>query len=353
MMHVETLGIEHPGWLRSLQQLPHDLYHRPEYVYLEAQRQEAIAEAFIARDGEQLFFVPYLLRACDILFPKESTGAWDVISPYGYPGILLSDAARDPFALEAIAALCDGLGRRGVCSAFMRMHPILCRDLRALFPAGTCSDLSETVAIDLTLDETTLWNQIRKGHRETIRKGHQNGFVARFVPLAEVLDEFIVVYEQTMNRVKAKKMYYFGRCYFAELAKIRNVHCCVIESDAAIAAACLFFETDGIVQAHLGGTRTEFIQMSPFHMTLYHGSLWGKRRGNRWLHLGGGLRDSDDKLLSFKRGFSPHRFQLQSVRIILDDSVYRRLVDLRADSLNRLPEALLSSTFFPAYRLAT
>ncbi len=350
-MRIEFYGVDDPGWQEALSRLPHDFYHRPEYLRLEARRMNATAEAVTVRDGEHLFFVPYLIRPCDPPFPEATTGTSDIVSPYGYPGMLLNDARKDPaFARNAVASLCDRLATRGVCSAFFRMHPLLCDGYQEAFPPGTFTDHGETVAIDLSPDEKTLWKQIREGHRATINKCQKLGYTARFVRLTDVLADFRDVYAQTMHRVQAKDTYYFGREYFEELARIDGVHCCAIENGSTIVAACLFFESGGIVQAHLGGTRTEFLPNSPFHMTLHHASLWAKQRGNRWLHLGGGVGSTEDKLLQFKRGFSPVRLRFLTAEFVTDSAAYAQLVDLRARDLGVAPESLLSSAFFPAYR---
>jgi hypothetical protein len=349
-MEVETLAIDDPRWPQALTRLHHDFYHVPDYVRLDGRRMDATPEAFAAQDGERVFFVPYLVRDCD---PLADGAVTDVISPYGYPGILLSEAGRDRgFVAAALAAFRQNLAGRGACSAFLRMHPILSEGFEGLFPEGTFNDSSETVAIDLHLDEKTLWKQIRQGHQETLKKCQKLGFTARFVPLTETLEPFIAVYEETMDRVKAKESYYFGRDYFVSLATMPQVHCCVVENAGTIAAACLFFECGDIVQAHLGGTRTQYLSKSPFHMTLYQAMRWAKERGRRWLHLGGGVSGADDKLLSFKGGFSPVRFQFLTSRLVTDAHRYRQLVDRRAQALNLPAEALLESSFFPAYRSA-
>lgn len=352
-MRAEFLEIDDPRWPRFLGGVRHDLYHRPDYVRIDARQMDAVAEAFVVQDDERLFFVPYLIRPCDPIFPTASTDAVDVVSPYGYPGMLFNEAGREPkFAQAAIETLQSQLKQRGVCSAFFRLHPLLCEQIQEILPPETFSDHGETVAVDLSLDEAALWKQIREGHRATIRKCQKLGYAARFVLLPEVLDEFLTIYEQTMNRVQAKEQYYFGREYFADLAQIPNVHCCIVEKDSTIAAACIFFETDGILQAHLGGTRTECLPHSPFHLTLYHASLWGRQRGNQWLHLGGGVGSASDNLLRFKRGFSPIRFRFLSARFILNEETYRNLVDLRARDAHTEPETLLSSSYFPAYRVS-
>ena len=224
------------------------------------------------------------------------------------------------------------------------------RLLDALSHGSAFTDASETVAVDLHLDDATHWKQMRSSHQRILKKCTQLGQVARMVPLREVLDDFVDVYKQTMDRVQAKNSYYFGKEYFAEMADLPGVHCCIVECGSTIAATCLFLECGGIVQAHLGGTRTEFYSSSPFHMTLYHALQWGKSRGNRWLHLGGGVGGGNDTLLSFKAGFSPIRFHFLTSRLVINEAKYRQLVALRAQETNSAPEMVLASSFFPAYR---
>lgn len=129
-----------------------------------------------------------------------------------------------------------------------------------------------------------------------------------------------------------------------------QVHCCVVESEGRPAAACIFFECGGIVQAHLGGTRSDFLNRSPFHLLLYSAAGWAKSRGNRYLHLGGGVGGSNDRLLQFKRGFSELLFPFSTLRLITDEGKYRELTTRRAHAADVSVEDVSSGQFFPAYR---
>ena len=129
-----------------------------------------------------------------------------------------------------------------------------------------------------------------------------------------------------------------------------QVHCCVVESEGRPAAACVFFECGGIVQAHLGGTRSDFLNRSPFHLLLYSAAGWAKSRGNRYLHLGGGVGGSNDRLLQFKRGFSELLFPFSTLRLITDAGKYRELTTRRAHAADVSVEDASSGQFFPAYR---
>ncbi len=51
-------------------------------------------------------------------------------------------------------------------------------------------------------------------HRRTLDRCRKHGFTARFVPFREYLERSRDVYNQTMDRVKAKDTYYFDEAYF-------------------------------------------------------------------------------------------------------------------------------------------
>ncbi len=343
-MHVAVLSLADAGWLDWLRAHPHDFYHRPEYLRLEAWRQEARAAALIVSRGAQSLFLPYLVRTME--------GGFDAISPYGYPGMLLSDAAREPgFVAEALETVRTTFAEQGVCSAFLRFNPLLSDDFQTLFPPGALTDTGETVVIDLSLEDRALWKQLREGIQGTITKCKKAGWTPRFVPFKECLEQFLGVYEQTMDRVHAQDSYYFGRDYFAQLAEMPDhVQCCILEAGSAVASACLFLECDGLFQAHLGGTRSEFMKQSPFHYVLHAASLWAKARGNRLMHLGGGVGGAHDKLMHFKAGYSPQRRRFWTLRMICDPAKYLDLVAQKAAQCQVTPDVLLASTFFPAYR---
>ena len=359
-MDIQIIDLQnHSSWSQILQKLRHDLYHLPEYVAIEAKRTKTIPEAIVIADGEKIFLAPYLLRSCDDILPQESNQKiFDVVSPYGYPGILLSEAAINTpeFANQALNKFKHILRQKNVCAAFFRMHPILNHNFEQIFPPDTFTANGETVSVDLTLSESQIWAHTRKGHQSTINKCKRLGFTGRIVSYTQYINEFIAIYEETMNRVKAKESYYFNSDYFEDLAKLgEKIHLCLIELDNEIASACLFFECCGIVQAHLGGTKNKFLNFSPFNLMLDYVRYWAKERGNQFLHLGGGIGGStEDSLYIFKSGFSRQKHNFMTLRLIIDEEKYSYLVRCRAKALNKQSsEEIINSDFFPAYRFLT
>jgi hypothetical protein len=349
-MDTEFLSPESDRWAECLVDLDHDVYHRADYLTLEARRMGARAQAFVARDGERTLFVPYVVRSCEAVAPGVDTRLHDVSSPQGYAGILLSGAANDPeFVANALEGLRAGLRERGVVAAFLRMHPILNDGVQPLYPSETFATLGECVAMDLARDEAVVWSEMSDNHRTALRRSQRLGYVPEIVPLASVLDRFVAVYDETMNRVQASDAYRYPREYFADLAERDDVTCCVVRRDGDVAAACLFFESPPIVQAHLGGTLTAHLSASPFLLALHAAAQHARARGHRWLHLGGGVGGSKDGVFRFKAGFSPVRFQMFAARLVIDPDAYADLVTRREAALGT-PGALRATGFFPAYR---
>jgi Acetyltransferase (GNAT) domain len=351
-MDCSILNPETPRWLEILDTLDHDIYHLPEYAAIEAERNQAKPEAFLLTSGAKHFFVPYLLRSCS--FESATVGKasnFDLISPYGYSGILINDSAqRDPdFLRFAMHEFKDFLDARTICSVFLRLHPILNQQLIDCFPSDQLVLTGETVSVDLSLSESELWAHTRKGHQSTINKCKRSGLTAKMVSYQEYESEFLAIYQETMSRVGAESSYFFDPGYFSRLMCFENqVHLCIVELEQQVISASLFFECCSIVQAHLGGTRSDFLKLSPFSLLLDHVRYWAKSRGNKLLHLGGGA--SKDQLYTFKSGFSRQRHPFYTLRLIVNEDRYQSLVELQAEAIHVPADVLRQSSFFPAYR---
>ncbi|MDB9536268.1 GNAT family N-acetyltransferase [Dolichospermum planctonicum CS-1226] len=354
-MKIKIIDLADPLWLETLIKLRHDIYHLPEYLLLEANRIQAVPEAIIISDHDKIFFMVYLLRPCDVDINRESTigEIFDIISPYGYSGILLSQTAMESvdFVNSAMQQLKEVLRSRKICSAFLRLHPILNQELNDIFTSEICQISGKTVAINLKLTGEEIWQQTKPEHRNKINRCKRRGFQAKIVDFKNNIDNFMAIYQETMDRVGASKHYYFDDNYFHQLSLLEQlIHLCIVEQDNQIACAGLFTECSGIVQYHLGGTKSDFLKEAPSKLMFDYVRFWAKERGNEVLHLGGGVGSVQDNLYRFKAGFSQQRYTFSTMRLITDEDNYYHLVNLQAKYLNIYPERLLKSEFFPAYR---
>lgn len=356
-MDFNIIDLSNPLWTEILQTVRHDIYQLPEYIALEASRSNAIPEAIIISEGDKTWFVPYLLSPVGDIISDGflNQDIFDLKSPYGYPGILLSEAAiaDSEFITAAFSQFQQILKDKGVCSAFLRMHPILNENLEDILPPDTLTPNGKTVSVDLRIPEAKLWSDTRKGHRSTINKCKRLGMEAKIVSTQTYIEVFNDIYQETMERVGAAARYYsFDLTYYQEMCKAldNKLHMCIVEYENEVACAGLYTEVCGIVQSTLGGTRDKYVSLSPSSLETDYARYWAHRRGNEFLHLGGGVGGEKDPVFNFKAGFSKLTHNFYTMRLIINHEQYEHLVDLRAKHLDTTSKILQESNFFPAYR---
>ena len=371
-MDCKILEANSITWRNLLNLIKHDIYQLPEYVALEAKRTNTIPRAFVAIDNDKIFFIPYLVRSCqDIVnkFPKESrtqlkkfefkTEIFDAISPYGYPGLLLSEAAiKDSnFCIVALEQFQYYLKEENICSGFFRLHPILNQNFQHIFAPETFFSNGTTVSIDLTKDKQEIWGNTKSSHRNKINRCFKKyGLTAKISKFSQGIDIFCQLYAETMARVIAKDIYYSFNCeYFRQMnyAMGDRLYLCLVESTLGeVASAGLYTEYGGIIQAAFGGISNNFVKQSPSILEIDTMRWWAKEQGYQYLHLGGGVGGSEDSVYKFKAGFSKLRHSFSTLRLIIDQDKYDYLVNLKA-TINQIRVAdLKKSNFFPAYRAA-
>jgi ribosomal protein S18 acetylase RimI-like enzyme len=333
------LDVTAPEWESVLRTARHDFYHLPAYVALCAAQERARPCAVYVSDERRTMLLPLIIRSIP-------GGGFDATSPYGYPGPIGIGTDDPAFLRVALVAGFQVLRDAGLVSAFIRLHPLL--NPTPPEGMGTLVAHGDTVRIDLTLASAELWAQTRLNHRRDITRAARLGYVARMDEEWRHLESFRRLYLQTMERRSAIRFYFFEGAYFEGLrdALGEHLHLCVVERAGVVAAAGLFVETDGIVQYHLSGTGEAFRDVQPTKLMMHFVRSWAKERGNKILHLGGGVGGAADSLLQFKIGFSPLRNTFVTLRAVIDKQEYDRLVAARGP---RLDPGVLTG-FFPAYR---
>jgi hypothetical protein len=352
-MQTELLAPDSPRWADLLSGIRHDVYHLPAYaVFAARHHDEGMPLAFVAEEDGNHLFVPIIVRQMPADIAIDGTQLRDATSPRGYPGPLLSTTSRNStgdFPDRAITAFRGTLNDLGIVSAFIRTHPLLPPPLDALRRAGALIEHGDSVSIDLELSADELWRQTRENHRRDINRIRRAGYVARIDDTWASFDEFVTVYQESMDRLAAAPFWRLSREYFIDLRASLGVrlNLCVVETAGQVAAAGLLTEEDGIVEYHLAGTGDDYVAASPSKLIVDFARTWAKSRGARRLHLGGSLR-RNDALYHFKAGFSPIKHAVRSWRVIADAAAYRALVD-RWEGIHGVAGDPIDE-FFPAYR---
>lgn len=346
-MIATFLSTDDPRWTDVLDNVRHDVYHRPEYVQTAAEHEGGDPVAFYAKDSGGMLLIPLLLRP----LPPPVTEATrakmrDASSPYGYPGPLctVEDASRHWHAFAECAR------DHALMSIFLRLHPLM--DVPEIPPL--CGGLHRTVEhgptvyIDCQQERSALWSDTRPDHRSDIRRLKRYGYTTA-IEEADALGVFKNLYLQTMERVGARTFYRFSDRYF-EAWKGRLApfcHIAVVRSDDGEAAAAgLFTDADGWVQFHLSGTDAGHRDLAPTKLMLDEMRRWAHHEKRSLLHLGGGLGGKRDSLFDFKAGFSSDRASFRTVRIVPHAERYHTACQTSGST----SDAMLDDGFFPAYR---
>jgi Acetyltransferase (GNAT) domain len=356
-MQIDILSPDDFRWQLAIDELVHDFYHLPAYNQLEAIRLQTVPQCALIKDGNKCFFMPYLLRSCDDVEGRSSKNVYDVVSPYGYPGFVVNKAGQDPNFLEDCFNQLKMIWyEQNVCSAFIRLHPII----NNYFPPSSSFHQNilfthgNIVICDLSSTKQNIWKETRRSHRNNLMKLEKLGFSSSITPVSEhkSLENFVQIYEETMIRVRAKDSYFFGKEYFKKLASVLNKHLyiCEVKVGDQTVASSLVTESCGIVQYYLGGTKTDFIHQSPSTMMVNDIRSWAKQRGNFYLNLGGGVGSNQDSLYHFKSGFSKLTKPFVSIKMVVNENVYKQLTRSSYQRLSPPASELSRESFFPAYR---
>jgi hypothetical protein len=338
-VRARLLGVDAGEWESFLRNTPHDFYHLPAYVALCASQEGGDPAALYIESAHGTMLIPLILR-------RIPAGGRDATSPYGYPGPIFTGGEQTLLS-SALRAGMANLESAGIISCFFRLHPLL--NPTPPEGVGTVVHHGDTVSVDLTLASDVQWSQTRRDHRSHIAKAIRAGYHVEFDATWTSLEAFQRLYRATMRRVSASTFYLFDDDYFEGLraALGDRLRLCVVHINEAIAAAGLFVETSGIVQYHLSAMDVAYAREAPTKLMIHFVRTWATERGDRYLFLGGGVGGMNDSLLEFKAGFSPARHPYHTLRVVLRDGDYARLVAARSAALDPKQR----DGFFPLYRM--
>jgi len=354
-VEISLLSPSDEAWAETLEHGPHDIYHLPAYASLEANRQGGRALGVLIHDNNTRLLLPWILIPTHIGGNKEpSINSWDATSPYGYPAPLIVGKTQniDAFMDKALTTLKEEMASQKIATGFLRMHPLLQNQNSVLNHHGTVVQHGETIWLDLTLPNEELWRQTRKQTRNAINRLTAQGLTSRVDNSFTHYGYFRKIYYKTMNQADAANWYYFNEAYFQQLRDSLGKHlslAIVEDGDGRICAGALFTETNGLVQYHLAATASDHPYRESMKLLLHFARTWFKERGNRAMHLGGGLSAEHDSLFLFKSGFSKLRSPFHTWRTIFNENLYREAIQCWEEKSGR--QAGDITKYFPPYHL--
>jgi lipid II:glycine glycyltransferase (peptidoglycan interpeptide bridge formation enzyme) len=277
-----------------------------------------------------------------------NTEYFDLTCVYGYTGPISNQdfsAFDDSFLQEFELAFLDFLQQHKIVSVFSRLHPFfnqnqLMNRFAGIHPNG------KTVAIDLKQSIEAQRSGYHRSYRQHIKQLKNKGYVVKETHAPEDVRAFAEIYTENMKRVGATDYYLFTEAYFNELLAAEEFESklMLIMYDGEPVSGGVIICTNKIMQAHLVGTRTAHISVSPPKLLIDELTVMGRELGYEYLNLGGGLNFKEDTLYYWKTGFSNFSLDFNSWRYIVNKAVYDSLL------ADRGIDEQLDVDYFPLYR---
>ncbi len=253
-----------------------------------------------------------------------SDGLLDAITPYGYPGAVVSGGAPpDPAQVDWLPT---------------RLVSVFARDRLGHEPCFARATQRSVVQVHDPAKERSL----RSRFADQIRRNHRLGYRVLALRGADASVEqrlgFHAVYTETMRRADAAPDYFFPPEYFGRILEFERSWLLLCRTpEGATAAGAVAALSDGMLHYYLGGTADAHLDESPFKNVADAMVDLADELDVR-LNLGGGVHRGDG-LEDFKRGFANAELPFRTHEIVCDPGAYEQLSEGRPES-----------DFFPVYR---
>ena len=322
-MQVELIN----HWNNLLATLPtaeQDVYFKEEYVRLYESDTEK-AYCLVCQEGDNILLFPLLRRAFDF----EGTTFYDFETAYGYGGPV-TNSADESFRKNALVSVKDYCGENGFIAGFVRFHPLLQNQV-GFDTIGRLLPERKTVAINLDQTLNEVWaNEIHSKNRNVIRKAEKAGCHFIVDDNYEHLNDFVQLYDSTMDKLSADGFYYFDDNYYKQLIEgiPESFLGCVADAEEQIISAAIFMYSGTYGHYHLSGSDKSQLSLSPNNFMLWEAAKEMQKRGVKRFHLGGGTSsDEENSLFLFKRRFSKDNCQFYIGKLVFNQFVYEAICD--------------------------
>ncbi len=321
------------------------------YAYAAISQKQSGNEArllVLMGDDAQVVY-PFFLRSINSLpfVPPSLTGYYDIHTPE-YTGAIdtqLIDMEKVHRLREYHSSICRA---NNIVAEFGHLNPWNVRAAGLSDPECTSVD-REIVYVDLSLDESHLWNDsLSKTCRKTVQRAQRDGIRVFQGETLDHIREFYRVYRATMMRTGALPRYFFSLEYFIDFHELmpHNALFLLAEYRDQIVGVSLNLHDEANVYGYLGGTDQSRPVSGVASILEYESIRWGQRQGKLRFIMGGGYR-LNDGVFRFKSQFSPLRANLFVLKKTHLPNQFETLCQLWSQHTHL---TLDRSGYFPPYR---
>lgn len=299
-----------------------DIYFSGQYYQMEAEQENGQGKLFVYEDESgNTGIYPFILRRIesDVLQGEY----YDIETAYGYGGPILNTEDSE-FATSFEERFLEYCKDNNIVAEFIRFHPLI--ENQDIFKKDIAViENRTTVWLDLEKTEDEIWMQeISTQNRNTIRKCIKNGLQ---VEISNNYSEFKEIYNSTMDKVGADSFYYFDDNYYQRISEGKEYTLLKVKHESETIAAGIFIGYGDYFHYHLAGSKKEYLKLAPNNLLLWEAIKYGKEKGYRKMHFGGGLTNSEeDNLFRFKKKYSSATAKFYIGKRVHDKDAYTKLI---------------------------
>ena len=323
-----------------------DIYFDENYGKLYENSEHGVAYVFKCETENGIIINQFIKREIPIKIDNKTY--YDIVTPYGYGGPYIEQCiTKDKLLSDYELKFNKYCEENNIVAEFVRFHPIYKNylDFKTIYD---CSFNRYTLATNLKDYDDPFTSEFSRHCRKTIRQVLKEGISFKMIEnvTKDDIEEFKRIYYLNMERKEADDYYFFDDKYFDMILEYYHDKIIIAESiyQDKVVAAGLYFVTDNNIHAHLSGTDTLYLCLSPAYILKYGTVLWGKEHGYNYIHYGGGTSTSlEDPLYNFKCKFAQNtKLEFWIGKKVWNQEIY--------DKLCILVKVSKDETYFPAYR---
>lgn len=342
---------QYDAWVRAWSGTPNrEVFNHPDYVTLFGAEGDRALCAFLD-SSEGMVLYPFIRRAISVPGDQAGRGLSDIISPYGYGGPQAwALKATDSLAARFWEAFDEWAMSENIVSEFIRFG--LFTGACLPYP-GEVVTRSTNIVVSLDDTEESIWGAFESKVRKNVKKARRSEVTISVDETGAYVEDFLRIYEGTMDRRDAAHGYYFPRAFFETindklLGQFAYFHAW---REGVIISTELVLVSDDAVYSFLGGTDISSFEYRPNDLLKFEVISWARANGRKYFVLGGGASPGDG-IERYKRSFAPSgSMPFVSGQRILDSDANTMLVNVQRAAVESAGGQWADeSSFFPAYR---
>ena len=330
--------VEWSDYIRRAAQ--YDCYHTWHYHSLETTGHPVL---LVSEVKDDFIAVPLVKRKI------EGTEYFDLTSVYGFTGPISNkkvESVEDCMIRHFTEDMLNYFDDEKIVTVFSRLHPFYDQS-RLISPMGGLHDNGKTIFIDLTCAIEDQIMKYQPSMRSKIKKLREvYGLTFQEERGEAAAQKFKELYLESMTRINASESYYFSDNYFKTFAATDEYDArfvMIYDKDVLVCSSIVML-TNGIMQAHLIGVKSDYVKLSPGKLMVDELCRLARENNINYYNLGGGVGFREDNVYQWKRCFSDRTHDFKTWRFIANSTIYEKLVQEKNLSAHE------SIDFFPLYR---